>query len=1141
MLHLAETHTALLDEIAQQLAGVRDVRARHWLIFPRKGLREAALHRWARVSGIASHSQEVELRELVEQASGGGSARFDVERLRWTVASALDDLKSDPRFPLPPRASLNPVDGTVLAAATELARVIHETLLCRTGQRIWPEGSFLEALTAAPQVAALLKTHPGLQTKAEFEAASGQWMDSWQSKGGIPHLWILMDAGLPAGLFRRLFQLLELLHGRAPERIHLFAMAPSRDYWADLPIKSGRLRRSSEEDPAAPGPSAPESGGLLWALGRSSQDLQRQLADTYLAFGSGGIDLDSPEPPDSLLGRLHASCRSAAPLPPESRRPVSVDDASLSVHAAHTPLRELEICRDRILQALQELEDLRLEEILILLANPREQAPLIEAALDLGTDRRLPFRWAGGGTGGLLPFASTVVQLLECLQGRLTLNEVQELLENPWIAERFDLDQTEGDGPTLVAWLQDAQFRWGLGPEHRRHYQDIPESRWNLFWALRRLGLGALVAEGRRDAVFSADGESDPTVPLERTRGLGLTLLARLARFAHCLREARQSWCGGGPRSIPEWNRALNTIVGDCISTKTGPGAAQAAALRSEILEPLARAAMEGLKLEGAAYLRLLTEKLASLNGSGGRGPGGITVADLRHSAGVPARVVVIAGLDDGVFPRSEDRPGWHPLALQPATGDPSARDTDRHCLLLAILACRDRLILSYQGRSDEDGKERPPSTALADLLEAVVQTTPSATLEHPTQDRCVGVVFHHPLHAFSPKAFAPDLTVSARGLRPADHEAAVALQQRRGFPAYPGPWSQRLPLENDWRPTVSELRTVLDQPQRLFAARLGLQLPEEAEAPRGEDLVDPDGLERWALRDRLMIARLDCEDTESLVSVLRASGKIPRGKLGEALLAKTREALPELEVFSPRDRLTANLRFVLPNPGETENRPAAAGTRPWILEGPPRARWYRRPGEATVSQFFASKSNAGGDYRRQLLFGFDALALAASSSASDPQPLREARCVGPKTTWVLPLPTPEQARAHLARLVRLARAARCLPWPYWPRTAGVALAKAERTEGLALEARFRALTAQNPAEILEAALSHWGSDHEEHSGGADAHLPATRALFRGCDHPFVIHTDPWPEWLPCPGSPLAWRLMVEMESWRDALNLTTA
>ena len=147
MLHLAETHPTLLDEIARQLACIREVRARHWLIFPRKGLREATLHRWAQASGIASHSQEVELKELIEQASGGGSARFDVERLRWTIAAALPDLQDRPEFPLPREASLSPLDATVLASATQLARVIHETLLCRTGDRIWPEGSFLAALT----------------------------------------------------------------------------------------------------------------------------------------------------------------------------------------------------------------------------------------------------------------------------------------------------------------------------------------------------------------------------------------------------------------------------------------------------------------------------------------------------------------------------------------------------------------------------------------------------------------------------------------------------------------------------------------------------------------------------------------------------------------------------------------------------------------------------------------------------------------------------------------------------------------------------------------------------------------------------------------------------------------------------------
>ena len=172
MLYLAETHSALLDEIARQLACTQEVRARHWFVFPRKGLREAALHQWARLSGIASHSQEVELRELIEQASGGGSsARFDVERLRWTIAAALPELQEQPHFPLPREASLSPLDSTVLASATQLARVVHETLQCRIGDEIWPEGSFLETLTNAPRVQDLLKTHPGLQTEAEFRAS----------------------------------------------------------------------------------------------------------------------------------------------------------------------------------------------------------------------------------------------------------------------------------------------------------------------------------------------------------------------------------------------------------------------------------------------------------------------------------------------------------------------------------------------------------------------------------------------------------------------------------------------------------------------------------------------------------------------------------------------------------------------------------------------------------------------------------------------------------------------------------------------------------------------------------------------------------------------------------------------------------
>lgn len=1137
MLFVAETHDALLDEIARQLAATRDVRGRHWLVFPRRGLREVVLQRWARLSGVASHSQEVELRELVEQASGGGQSRFDVERLRWTIAGALPGLRNHPAFPLPADAALDPMDATVLSAVTQWAGAMHETLTCRPGGNPWPEGSFLAALAETEAVAGLLQTHPGLQSESDFLQATDAWMDAWDAKGGIPHLWILLDAALPSGLFARLLSLLDRLGSRCPGRVHLFAMTPSLTFWADQPLKSRSRRPKASEHALGSDDASP--GGLLWALGRSSQDLQRALAGTLLAEGDGGAELPSRDPGTTLLGRLQASCRQAETVPPADRLPLEPTDASLTVHATHPGLRELEVCRDRILQAFHELPDLRPEQVLVLLTNPREQAPWVEAAFgaDVSSSLRLPHRMPSGGGLVPSPFASTLLRLLEGLQGRLTLDEIEALLENPLVADRFDLDHADGDGLTLVQWLRDARFRWGLSPQHRHEYQAINEPRWTLEWALRRLGLGGIVAEATRDAVRTEPGLPVGIVPLERATGLGLGLLARLARLADSLAKARRLWCEGGARPIAAWNEAVAGIVRECLSNRVGDAAAQTAALHREILEPMGRASASAPALEPTAYLRLLSEKLRSLADSGGRGLGGITVADLRHHAGVPARLVVVAGLDDGVFPRSDDRPAWHPLALAPAPGDPTARDSDRHCLLMAILACGERLVLTYGGHSDADGGERPPSTALADVIEAVDQVlppaAPSAASGRTTRDTWV---WHHPLHGFSPAAFRGDLPSSARGFRTADHRAAESLVGRRGLPPLRGPWASVLPEAPDARVHLDDLRQVLDEPQRLFAARLGLRWPEESESTPGDDLIELDSLERWSLRDRLLRARIERRDPQTEAGILEASGVLPRGPMGRQLLDDTLDELPDtsgLPEFAPGDRLTATLRFELPDPdadlkSDPDRTPDPSfGRLP--MDGRPRSTWYRRPGDPVVWQFFASKPNPGSDHRRQLLFGFDALALAASASPQDPHPIREARCLGPGQIWTMPLPDPPTARARLARLVPLARLARRLPLPFWPRTTGEVLKKVPLTNPS---------TPENQADFLEAAFLEWSKERLENTREPDCRGPLTRALFRGCDDPFALVPEGLTEALPDPGTPLAWRLVVEIQSWFSTLHL---
>jgi hypothetical protein len=138
-------------------------------------------------------------------------------------------------------------------------------------------------------------------------------------------------------------------------------------------------------------------------------------------------------------------------------------------------------------------------------------------------------------------------------------------------------------------------------------------------------------------------------------------------------------------------------------------------------------------------------------------------------------------------------------------------------------------------------------------------------------------------------------------------------------------------------------------------------------------------------------------------------------------------------------------------------------------------------------------------------------------------------------------MPSPDQARLQLLRLVRLARLARRWPLPFWPKTTGVALKKGRISTDSTRENAPGFPVGYDSVKVLGAAFSQWASDNEDNTGGADCGLPATRALFRGCDNPYAWVPEGLPEWLPYPGTPLAWRLMAEIESWRSALNLTSA
>jgi exodeoxyribonuclease V gamma subunit len=1128
----AETPRALLERMSEALSQIRDPHARHWLVMPKRGRAEYVIRRWADLAGVAAHTQEVQLRELLEQAASGDGPRFDFEQLRLAIASALPELCGHGDSPVPKGVPLEPVSPAVLDWAASIARAIDEALFCRTETERWNRGSFLEAVAAHPSVSASLKAHVGCIAPIEFEQNAARWMELWLRRGGIPYLWIQMDAGLPVIQLEKLNRLLEILSHSHAARIHLFALSPSAEYWGECQL---RKRKRVAGEPVEPDPEF-HPGSLLWAFGRCSQDLHRQLAESLFAFGDGGQHVASRPTPNSLLGALQRSCRKAAPMEPHEMHAILPEDASLTVHAARSTLRELENCRDRILQAMHELPDLRYEEILILLADPKRQAPFVEAGLRTGNGAQhcLPFRLLGFGQAVPSPFAEALSILVRKIRGRLNLEDVQVLMENPLIAARFGFAESADSGKRIIGWLRDAGFRWGTNAHHRSEHQPIVESRWNLFWAIQRLGLGAVSASASSAQAQQLPGAQSATVPLDRASGLSVQELAQLASFASSLERARVLWTQPEAKPVAEWNAGIKMLAHDFLDCSE-PGPAQhCTKLLNTILPALARAATAAeSELNAEGYLRLLEEKLKTIGESGARGPGGILVADLREYAGVPSRMILIAGLDSETFPRREERPFWHPLSASRKTGDPSLREADRHAILLGIMACEERLVLSYQGGSDEDAKERPPSTALADLLQAIdscvaVPERGCAMLPHEH------IVFRHPLNGFSPAAFHPERPTSARGHLEGDFNAAGALAARRGLPAFRGPWQHPLPLErieDGACIALQSLRTLLSKPLQLFLRRLGAVLPSKEDMLASGDLLDLDGLKKWRIRDDLLAAKLEGNSIESLKAKFAVAGDIPRGALGDAMVEELLDDTPDAPTpaLTCGDRITCLLQTEVTHPLRPDER--------CVIAGELRSGWYRSGTAGVAFYYSASKTSL----EKQLLFLVEALLLAAHACTEPSNNIShaaehgaaerlfhtaEARFSG-KRIERIQLPEPRLARTLLGALLPLFEAAKSLPLPLW-------------AESLDKIWKHQRPVAELAPEQIRAALEIGRETWEgnQFSGGlAAADAPETQYAFRGCENPFLwAPRSDAIDFLPHPETPIAWRVSAYLHTWKETL-----
>lgn len=694
-------------------------------------------------------------------------------------------------------------------------------------------------------------------------------------------------------LLRRLGQQIE---------VELYVQNPCAEYWFEI-VDRRRLSylASRQQDLYH------EVGNrLLAAWGKQSQ----AFIDLLLDDGGGAtVEHSAFAAPagSTLLQQLQRSVLELRELEPGSVA-LAADDRSIEIHSCHTLTRELEVLHDQLLAQFATADAPRPSEVLVVTPDLEQAAPLIDAVFGSApAARRIPYTISGRPGSLVNPVARVLLDLLALAASRFAASAVFGLLQQPVVARRFGLGADELDA--VRAWLAEAGIRWGIDAEHRAQY-DLPHSERHTFRdGLQRLFLGYALPS----ALALPFGERIAAGQIE---GGAAAALGSFYRFFTQLEQLQRQLAA--PLLPDQWSAALLALLDDFVAVEPE----QIDELR-DAQRGIARLAadMRGGGVSRpvpAAVLRPLLQALLDEPTMGGTPSGSVTFAAINSLRALPYRVICVIGLRDGAFP-SPSRPAEFDLMpAAPRRGDRQRGHEQRNLFLDLLLAARERLVLSYTGKSVRDNASLPPSVLVADLLDylapAIAADPHSAASLREARAR---LLLEHPLQPFSLRYFDG---VGDPRLASFNQEYCAALQQRLAAGGGDAPasvttdgaegeeqedetaWQRQPPFfvhplpapEAEWRTvTMQQLLQFFRNPCRyLLRQRLGIGMADSEPELADDEPLLAEFTGRKQLAARLLPQLLAGAADDEIRRLARAGLEYPEGPLGELQLDQELQAL---------------------------------------------------------------------------------------------------------------------------------------------------------------------------------------------------------------------------------------------------------
>jgi exodeoxyribonuclease V gamma subunit len=565
--------------------------------------------------------------------------------------------------------------------------------------------------------------------------------------------------------------------------------------------------------------------------------------------------------PNTLLKKIQADIyQNAAAVDRNSISAQDIDDGSITINGAYTPVREVEVLYNYIASLIDQKQVvLAPKDIVVLISDVDLYAPYIHAVFG-NAPHKIPYTIADESYTSGVSLFNTLQELLSFDTNSFKAEAVLQLLDAPLIRKRFKLDE----GSLLREAIRQAGIIYS---KDGRVADETRTISWN--YGLKKIIYGICMS-----GEYEVNDGLDTFIPLDTMEGNEALDAVRLVYFVKVLQ--RKMEVRSQDKTIAEWAMYVQELVEDMIIV-AGEGEDEEYAKFIQLTEALLMLEEDAtVKISFEVFRYSFLKRLQLEQKSASFMKGGITFCSMVPMRSIPFKVVAMLGMNFDKFPRKETAISFS-LLQHWKPGDRNVKNNDKHLFLETLLSAQQFLYISYIAVNAKDGASLPASSLVDELIDYIARGY------HADTDRFKKEWVHiHPLHSFSHQ-YNPDGGL-LNYLTDDRYKTGVIIQSTAIHKK-----------EFDFnRIAIDDIGKFLQNPPKLYLNKqLNVYYHEDEVLLQEHELFELDSLTTWSLQDACIY--LDEALATAYYKKAKKEGKLPLHNMGKVAFSNMYNELSSL------------------------------------------------------------------------------------------------------------------------------------------------------------------------------------------------------------------------------------------------------